>query len=76
MLVFNEKCKVKTTVFKLGNDIIEPVNSYKYLGVVFSQSGIFNEAQSEYYKKGLKAYFKLKKISGGFMQCRHTVPPF
>ena len=35
------------------------------MGVVFSQSGIFNEAQSESYKKGHKAYFKLKKSMGG-----------
>ena len=47
----------------MGNYNIECVSSYKYLGVHFTVSGIFNIAQQELYKKGLKAYFKLKKVT-------------
>jgi hypothetical protein len=47
----------------LAGEVIDCVQSYKYLGVQFSASGLFTLAQEESYKKGLKAYFMLTKIT-------------
>ena len=45
---------------------LENVKNYRYLGVYFSASGIFNYAQDDIFKKSFKATFKLTKtiISG------------
>jgi hypothetical protein len=40
---------------------IECVSNYKYLGLHFTASGSFHFAQTELYKKALKAYYKLRK---------------
>ena len=37
---------------------------YRYLGVLFSASGTFSRAKLDLYKRGLKAFFKLKSIFG------------
>ena len=47
--------------FKFQNYDIECVSNYKYLGIHFTASGSFHFAQTELYKKPLKAYFKLRK---------------
>ena len=41
---------------------IENVQTYKFLGVLFSDSGTFSRAKLDLYKRGLKAIFKLKSI--------------
>ena len=40
--------------------VLENVRHYRYLGVTFSASGSSTEAKSEPYKKGLKAFYKLR----------------
>ncbi len=42
-----------------NNEVIEQVFSFKYLGIEFSYDGNNLSAQTDLYKKGLKAYFKL-----------------
>ena len=47
--------------FYLGEDPIECVTSYCYLGVVFFQNGCFKVALNELRKKALRALFSMKK---------------
>ena len=42
--------------FKFQNYDIEWVSNYKYLGIHFTASGSFHLAQTELFKKALKAY--------------------
>ena len=44
--------------------MIDNVKTYKYLGIIFSASGIFSHARKDLYNRGLKAFFKLKSILG------------
>ena len=48
--------------FYLGNNHIEWFKSYRYLGIIFSNSGSFNMAISDLKIKATKASFKLRKI--------------
>ena len=41
---------------------LDCIREYKYLGVHFCMSGSFSLASSELYRKGLKAFYKLKGI--------------
>lgn len=43
-------------LFNFKDDI-----NYKYLGIVFSSSGLFNQDKEELYKKALKTVFKLQR---------------
>jgi hypothetical protein len=47
--------------FKFQNYDIECGSNYKYLGIHLTASGSFHFAQTELYKKALKAYYKLRK---------------
>jgi len=60
-LIFNKNGRLEPFRFLFNKSYIENVRSYTYLGVKFNISGSFKEAKSDLYKKGLKAYFKLKK---------------
>jgi hypothetical protein len=44
-----------------GNESINKVATYTYLGIVFSDDCTFTAARNELYKKALKAYFKITK---------------
>jgi hypothetical protein len=46
----------------LGNQQIENVTKYKYLGIIFQASGSFSKTKHDLYNKGLKAFFKLRRI--------------
>ena len=61
VLVFNKAGRHIRLGFSYQGHELECVQQCKYLGVFFSASGTFSFAQNELYKKGLKAYFKLKK---------------
>ena len=61
IIIFNKAGRLIKSTFKFQNEVIECVKSYWYLGLYFSASGSFSYAKSEFYKKGLKAYFKLCK---------------
>lgn len=59
IMVFNKGSRVTTTKFYIGNSLIENVKQYKYLGVIFSINGSFNDALNDLYTRGQKAFFKL-----------------
>ena len=61
VIVFNKAGRLINTKFFLDNKVLECVQSYKYLGILFSASGSFTAAQEELYKKALKALFKLQR---------------
>lgn len=65
VLVFNKGGRKKDIKILLGNDVLECVQNYTYLGVNFTASGSFEKAKKELHKKGMKALFKLRKT---FMQ--------
>ena len=46
--------------FYLGNDVIEQVDHYQYLGVIFHKSGNLTVAWKNLYCKAIRAYFSLK----------------
>ena len=46
--------------FYLGNDVIEQVNHYEYLGVIFHKNGNFTVAWKNLYCKAVRAYFSLR----------------
>ena len=48
--------------FKYGDLTVPSARTYCYLGIVFSLSGSLKPAQDELRKKGLRAYFSLKKL--------------
>jgi exonuclease III len=62
VLIFNAQGKKQTTSFKYESHILDNVQEYKYLGIIFNAAGTFTKAQEELYNKGTKAYFKLSKI--------------
>jgi hypothetical protein len=55
MIIFHKADKKFSENFSFQNKSIDCVQQYKYLGVYFSNSGSFTFAQSELYKKALKA---------------------
>lgn len=56
------KCDPKLPVlFQIGNDIIQTVDQYKYLGVIFHKSGTFKSAQEHLAKQANKALHVLKR---------------
>lgn len=61
-VVFNKSGKLLSYSFTFNGEPIENVQSYKYLGVLFSASGTFSHAKKDLYNRGLKAFFKLKSI--------------
>jgi hypothetical protein len=61
ILIFNKAGRLIKKNVRYGNENIECVSNYKYLGIWFSSSGSYSFVQNELYKKSLKAFFKLKK---------------
>jgi len=82
-LIFNTNGRLLNSKFTINNKVLENVRHYRYLGVTFSASGSFTEAKSELYKKGLKAFYKLRtsfcdslpKISTFLHIFDHTIQP-
>ena len=64
IMVFNKSGRLlnESNNFKIGNTVIQSVKEYCYLGITFSLSGSFTKTQDELKKKGLRAYFSLKKL--------------
>ena len=61
-MIFNNTGRLIPINLKYNYNEIEYVRSYSYLDVNFSISGSFTEAKHNFYKRGLKAYFKLKNV--------------
>jgi hypothetical protein len=60
-MIFNNTGRFDPIKFTCNKNIVENVRKYWYLGVVFSNSGSFTEANKELYQKSLKVYFKFRK---------------
>ena len=83
VIIFNKAGRTIKHNFQNKNYNIECVSNYKYLGIHFTASGTFSFVQNELYKKGLKAYFKLRKdfhslnpgISTSINVFDHTIKP-
>ena len=65
-IIFNKSGKLLNYNFNFNGKSIKNVHTYKYLGVLFSDSGTFSHAKLDLYNRGLKAFFKLKSISVTF----------
>ena len=63
-IVFNKSGRILQYNFCFNGHSIENVQTYKYLGALFSASGTFSHAKLDLYKRGLKAFFKLKSMFG------------
>ena len=82
VLVF---CKGKCPVINIyyRSQLITQVNTYKFLGIVFSANGLFHHCQEDLCKRALRAYFKLLKcISSSNINVKsfvhlfdHTIKP-
>lgn len=59
IIIFNKTGRLLRDQFILGGNLIECVKSYRYLGILFSNSGSFSMAIAELNSKALKASFKL-----------------
>ena len=59
VLIFNKSGKLIKRDFVFGNNTIECVQTYKYLGILFSASGTFSYAKKDLYQRALKGLFKL-----------------
>ena len=73
VLVFNKAGRKKDIKINLGNETLECVQNYTYLGINFSASGSFQKAKKDLYNKGLKALFKLKKTFTHEIPKPHTL---
>ncbi len=60
IMVFNKSGKLCKDKFLLGNETLENVRSYNYLGITCTPSGSFSEAISNLDQKAKKAMFKVR----------------
>ena len=61
IIIFNRNGRLLNENFSIGNNLIECVKQYKYLGIVIQNTGNFNEARKQLFQKGIKASFQLCK---------------
>ena len=59
MLVFKKSYKTSGITWSINNEIVEEVNSYMYLGVIFQINGSFRKHVSELKDKARKCLFSL-----------------
>ena len=64
IVIFNKSGKIIKQSFTLNGEILENVQAYKYLGIIFTASGSFSHARKDLYQRALKAVFKLNSIFG------------
>lgn len=61
IIVFARAAPKVPTVFRYGNDLIETVDTYKYLGVMFNNTGSFTSAQDHLGRQASKAAHTRKR---------------
>ena len=62
VIIFNKSGKIlKGFSFNFDDQIVEVVNEYKYLGIIFKPCGSFTEAINYLCKKAARASFCIKK---------------
>ena len=64
VMVFNKTGRLlnSSKTFKFGATLIPSARTYCYLGITFNLCGSFKAAADELRKKGLRAYFALKRM--------------
>ncbi len=60
IMTFNKSGKICKERFNLGNEVLENVKTYNYLGVTLTPNCLFNQAVSNLDKKARKAMFKVR----------------
>ena len=70
IIIFTKSPPKNPIFFKCGEYIFETTETYKYLGVVFHQSGKFQAAQEHLAKQSNKAIYAFKRAIHG--QCINT----
>ena len=63
IMVFNKASRILNCSyqFRLGDEIIQPVKNYCYLGILFSLNGSFKANMEQLSNKALRAYFSIKR---------------
>ena len=56
-IIFNKSGKIFRSEFKLGNQPIQVIDSYVYLGITFTPSGSFSLAQKKLYNKATRSLY-------------------
>ena len=59
IIIFNNNGHLIKDDFHIGEEKIDCVKQYKYLGLIIQNTGKFTEARKQLYQKSLKACFKL-----------------
>ena len=60
VIIFSKSGRLIKRGFVFNNKTIECVQSYKYLGVIFTASGTFSQAKKDLSQRAMKGLFKLK----------------
>ena len=63
-MVFNKTGRLLTSKCYIGEEKVENVRSYKYLGLIFTPSGEINSALDDLRERALKAYMCMKDKLG------------
>ena len=61
IIIFNKRGQLIKVQFTINDIDIECIKTYKYLGIILSNSGSFKVAKSHLYNKALKSSFKIYK---------------
>ena len=61
VLIFNKTGRHLKDNFHFDGNTLESVQTYRYLGVTFTPSGLFYQSKIDLFQKALKASFKLQK---------------
>ena len=67
ILIFSRRKLRKHHIFNFGEHILDTVDEYSYLGLVFNYNAKFKIAKSHLYQKGCRAMFSLLKKSQKFI---------
>ena len=76
MVFANRKVKKENYHFKLGEDSLEIVDSFKYLGIHFSYNGKFTVAINNLASMAERAMYSLFKRSWSLITYRYTISSF
>ena len=60
IVAFHQR-KSLNSKFYFGKDVIELVDNYQYLGIIFHKNGNFSDVWKNFYCKAMRAYFSLRK---------------
>ena len=62
VMVFSKRKSRKNYVFKLQNNLLEVVDSYSYLGIIFKYNGVFTETKKKLVNQAQKALYLFTKL--------------